>query len=128
MNFLEAVQSGFRNYVNFSGRAVRSEFWFWILFTIVGGLATAILDYALIPSWVTYFSFAGVFDIATLLPGIAVAARRLHDTDRSGWWLLLFLVPLFGTIVLLYWWCSKGTRGYNRFGADYFRPGGYAKA
>jgi uncharacterized membrane protein YhaH (DUF805 family) len=118
MEFQEAIRSGFRNYVNFSGRALRSEFWFWILFTIAGGLAAEVLDYALIPGWVTYSPFSGVFEIATFLPGLAVSVRRLHDIDRTGWWLLLGLVPLVGLVVLLVWWCTKGSRGYNRFGAD----------
>ena len=112
MNFQEAIRSGFRNYVNFSGRAVRSEFWFWILFTIVGGIGAEILDYALLPSWVSYSPFSGVFEIATFLPGLAVSVRRLHDIDRTGWWLLLGLVPLIGVVVLLFWWCAEGRRGY----------------
>ncbi len=118
MNFQEAIELGFRNYVNFSGRAVRSEFWFWILFTILGGLGAEILDYIIIPSWVAYSPFSGVFEIATFLPGIAVAVRRLHDIGRSGWWLLLSFVPLIGAIVLIVWFCTDGKKGYNRFGAD----------
>jgi uncharacterized membrane protein YhaH (DUF805 family) len=56
--------------------------------------------------------------LAVLLPGIAVSIRRLHDTDRSGWWLLIVLVPLVGAILLIVWYCTEGTRGPNRFGAD----------
>src|SRR5580700_3681557 len=107
MNFLQAIESGFRNYVNFSGRAIRSEFWFWILFTIVGGIAAWILDFMLIPDWVTVSPFGTLFDLATFIPGIAVAIRRLHDIDRTGWWFLLVLVPLVGFIVLMVWWCTK---------------------
>jgi uncharacterized membrane protein YhaH (DUF805 family) len=118
MNFREAIESGFRHYVTLSGRAVRSEFWFWILFTVAGGIGAELVDYVLIPSWVSYSPFSGVFDIATFLPGIAVAVRRLHDIGRTGWWFLLVLVPLLGVVVLIYWWCIEGSRGYNRFGAD----------
>jgi hypothetical protein len=69
-----------------------------------------------------------LFWLATTIPSIAVQVRRLHDIDRSGWWLLLAFVPLIGALVLIVWFCTKGTQGYNRFGADYFRPGGYARA
>jgi uncharacterized membrane protein YhaH (DUF805 family) len=59
-----------------------------------------------------------LFNLAVLLPGIAIGVRRLHDLDRSGWWLLIFLIPLIGPIILLIWFCTKGTEGPNRFGAD----------
>jgi uncharacterized membrane protein YhaH (DUF805 family) len=57
-----------------------------------------------------------------VIPDIAVYVRRLHDTDRSGWWLLLFFVPLIGAIVLIVWFCTQGTHGYNRFGANPLPP------
>src|ERR1700681_220912 len=128
MNFLQAIESSFSNYVNFSGRAIRSEFWFWMLFLIVGGIAAWILDFMLIPDWVTVSPFTTLFDFGTFVPGIAVSIRRLHDVDRSGWWILLIGVPVAGFIGLTIWWCTKGTSGYNGFGPDYFRPGGYARA
>jgi uncharacterized membrane protein YhaH (DUF805 family) len=113
MNFAEAITSGFSNYVNFSGRATRSEYWFWVLFTILGLLATEIIDYAL-----GLTVFYPIFGLATFLPSLAVGVRRLHDLDRSGWWLLLSLIPLIGAIVLIVWFCSRGTVGPNRFGPD----------
>jgi uncharacterized membrane protein YhaH (DUF805 family) len=115
MNFQEAIASALRNYTNFSGRAVRSEFWYWQLFLLIGGLVAELLDVA-IRSRLSVVTT--LFWLATLVPGIAVAVRRLHDTDRTGWWLLLFPVPMAGQIVLVIWWCIKGTKGYNRFGAD----------
>jgi len=65
---------------------------------------------------------ATLFYLATLIPALAVSVRRLHDTDSSGWWLLLGLIPLIGMIVLIVWWCLEGSKGYNRFGADPLQP------
>ena len=65
---------------------------------------------------------ATLFYLATLIPALAVSVRRLNDTDSSGWWLLLGLIPLIGMIVLIVWWCLKGSKGYNRFGADPLQP------
>ncbi len=113
MNFTQAVSSGFSNYVNFSGRAIRSEYWYWILFIILGDIVTSIIDWA-IGTQVT----TSLFGLATLLPNIAVAIRRLHDLDRTGWWILLSLIPIVGWIILLIWYCTRGTVGPNRFGPD----------
>ena len=113
MNFGQAITSGFSNYVNFSGRAVRSEYWYWVLFVILVDIVTNIVDLALGVQVTT-----GLFGLAVFLPGLAVAVRRLHDLDRSGWWFLLVLIPLIGWIVLIVWYCTKGTAGANRFGAD----------
>jgi uncharacterized membrane protein YhaH (DUF805 family) len=113
MNFTDAIKSGFSNYVNFSDRADRSEYWFWVLFTVTCTIGTYIVDFVIgLP--ITRI----LFELATFLPGIAIAVRRLHDTDRSGWWIFLFLIPIVGAIVLIIWFCSKGTDGPNRFGAD----------
>jgi uncharacterized membrane protein YhaH (DUF805 family) len=119
MNFQQAVQSGFSNYVNFRTRACRSEFWYWQLFLLVGGLIVKLFDLGV---GFRISILATLFWLATMIPSIAVQVRRLHDTDRSGWWLLLALVPLIGAIVLIVWFCTKGTHGYNRFGADPLPP------
>jgi uncharacterized membrane protein YhaH (DUF805 family) len=116
MNFGEAIASGFSNYVNFSSRAARSEYWYWVLFNVLAQVVTEIID-NVIGIWLT----TGIFSLAVLLPGIAVAARRLHDVDRTGWWLLLAFIPVVGLIVLLIWFCTKGTDGSNRFGPDPLR-------
>jgi len=113
MNFVQAITSGFSNYVNFSGRAIRSEYWYWILFIILGDIVTGIIDWA-IGAQVT----TSLFGLATLLPNIAVAIRRLHDLDRTGWWILLSLIPIVGWIILLIWYCTRGTDGSNRFGPN----------
>jgi uncharacterized membrane protein YhaH (DUF805 family) len=113
MNFADAIKSGFSNYVNFSDRACRSEYWYWVLFVVIGFIVTRIIDYG-IGYPITYFLFA----LAIVIPGIAIGIRRLHDLDRSGWWLFLNLIPLVGAIVLIVWFCSQGTQGANRFGQD----------
>ena len=90
MNPIEAVTSVFRNYANFNGRARRSEFWWFTLFSF---LSQAILNFV---------PFLGpIYALALLLPSLAVTARRLHDTNRTAWWMLLYLIPVLGFIVLL---------------------------
>jgi uncharacterized membrane protein YhaH (DUF805 family) len=117
--FKDAVRTGFAKYATFVGRAPRSEFWFWALFTLLGGLGAGILDAVL---GLNFENGAGpvnaLFNLGVLIPSLAVGARRLHDIDRSGWWQLLFLVPFIGWIVLLIWFVTRGTLGNNRFGAD----------
>jgi uncharacterized membrane protein YhaH (DUF805 family) len=113
MGFGDAIKSGFSNYVNFSDRACRSEYWYWVLFVFIGYIVTSIID-RVIGYPVTYF----LFSLAIVIPGIAIGIRRLHDLDRSGWWLLLGLIPLVGAIILIVWFCGQGTQGPNRFGPD----------
>ena len=111
MSFPQAIEAGFKNYVNFSGRAVRSEYWFWVLFTGLGQIALTIIGMVIGISVLTV-----LFALSTLLPGLAVSVRRLHDLDKAGWFLLFVLIPLVGAIILLVWACQEGTRGPNRFG------------
>ena len=116
MNFGEAITSGFQNYANFSGRAQRSAFWFWALFCFLASIVAGIIDYAIFGDGKPVVQ--GLFGLATLIPYLAVGARRLHDTDRSGWWQLLHFLPIIGTIVLIVWWASRGQPGANRFGPN----------
>ncbi len=104
MTFAESIRTCFTKYADFTGRAKRSEFWWWVLFAI---LATAALS-------VVSEKLSGLFSIATLVPYIAVTARRLHDTDRSGWWQLLGLIPLIGWIILIVW-CAQEGKSSTRF-------------
>jgi uncharacterized membrane protein YhaH (DUF805 family) len=122
MNFGEAIKSGFHNYVTFSGRAARSEYWFWHLFFILVAVAAALIDLALFPQSSTS-PLNNIAELILLLPTLAVSVRRLHDLDRSGWWIFLGLIPLIGAIWLLVWFCMRGTVGPNRFGPDPL-PGG----
>ena len=110
MNFQEAVKSCLTNYVTFSGRACRSEFWFWVLATILAQIVANIADVVL-----GVFLFTPVVVIGTFLPHISVAVRRLHDTGHSGWWWWLVVVP-FGAFVLLYFAIKKGDPTDNKYG------------
>lgn len=117
MNFTEAIQSGFRNYVNFKGRAARSEYWYWALFYVIVVIVTSLIDLA-IAGYGSIQPLTTLAELALLLPTVALGVRRLHDTDRSGWWLLLSFIPVIGWIILIIWYCSRGTIGANRFGPD----------
>ena len=148
MNFFQAVASGFSNYVNFRTRAGRSEYWYWVLFVSIVALAALLLDLAIVRH--RHGPLESIWHLATFLPGLGLAVRRLHDTDRSGWWmalqliviaifvaiLLLFpvssvslpimmlLIVLGMFIVLIYWFCQPGTPGPNRYGRDPLGPAG----
>jgi len=113
MGFGDAISTGIGKYATFNGRAVRSEYWFWVLFTVIVLIILNIIRFTV--SAVGGSALQLLFELATLLPSIAVAARRLHDTDRSGWWQLLAFVPIVGFIILLVWYCQPGTPGANRF-------------
>lgn len=114
MDFKTSVSTVLNKYIEFSGRASRSEFWSFVLFSVIGNIITGILDEVL----GTVAAINLLFSLAILLPSIAVGVRRLHDIDRSGWWLLLSFIPIVGWLVLLYFNVQKGTDGENRFGAD----------
>jgi uncharacterized membrane protein YhaH (DUF805 family) len=112
MNFVQAISSGFSNYVQFGGRASRSEYWYWTLFSILVSIVASIIDGILGLGFVSAIVGLGLF-----LPGLAVSARRLHDIDRTFWWVLLAFTVI-GGLVLLYWACVRGTLGPNRYGPD----------
>jgi uncharacterized membrane protein YhaH (DUF805 family) len=116
MGFGEAIRTCFSKYVTFGGRARRPEYWYWVLFGVLVGIVTGILDV------VVFGTSSGVFStlssLALLLPGLAVTVRRLHDIDRSGWWIFILLLPIIGAIILFVFMCLRGTAGSNRFGPD----------
>lgn len=117
MTFFGAVATVLQKYVVFSGRAQRAEYWYWTLFAVIVSICTSILDAVMFPAH-EWSPLNTVFSIATLLPALAVGVRRLHDVDRSAWWLLLWFVPVVGWIVLLVWATKRGSSGDNRFGPD----------
>lgn len=135
MSFMDSIRTCFSKYVTFSGRAQRSEFWFFALFVFAGQIILGIFDSFLFGTVTTMEGgfqaqtstpiLSGLFGLATLLPMISVAVRRLHDTDRSGWWYWLALIPLIGTIILIVWFASKGTSGPNKYGSDPLGGSGY---
>jgi len=107
-------------YADFSDRAPRAEYWWFYLLIVVTYLVTTIVD-----SVIGTGGALGPYGIVTLVvilgllvPSLAAGVRRLHDTDRSGWWLLIALVPLVGAIVLLIFFMLEGIKGPNRFGPD----------
>jgi uncharacterized membrane protein YhaH (DUF805 family) len=110
MGLTDAVRSVLTNYANFSGRARRSEYWWFILAYFLASVVAAIIDAALGAPVLEVILILGL-----LVPSLAVGVRRLHDTDRSGWWLLLGLIP-FGGIVVLVFSCLDSQVGTNRFG------------
>jgi uncharacterized membrane protein YhaH (DUF805 family) len=113
MSYKEAMRSGFSNYAKFRGRASRSEFWWFILFVSLIGVCLNLIDNAI--GW--GFILGGIWSLAILLPVLGLYFRRLHDTDRSAWWLLIGLIPFIGGFVLIVFWASKGTADTNKFGA-----------
>jgi uncharacterized membrane protein YhaH (DUF805 family) len=112
MTFAEAVRSGFDHYVKFDGRASRPAYWWWFLFAILVAICASIIDAAI----GSFGVISGIAGLALLLPGLSVAIRRLHDTDRTGWWILIGLIPLVGFIVLLVFYLREGDAGENRYG------------
>ncbi|MDH3738351.1 MAG: DUF805 domain-containing protein [Alphaproteobacteria bacterium] len=117
MGFGQAIGSCFKNYIGFEGRACRSEYWFFVLFAILGGLVTGVLDLVLFPGN-QVSPINALFSLALFLPSLAVGARRLHDIDKSGFWLLLWLLPIIGWIILIVWAIKRGDEANNRFGSD----------
>lgn len=112
-----AVRSVLAQYATFSGRASRSEYWWWVLFLVLVLLATQFVDYIVLMPLLGATAeqrhdgqpLSTLVAIATLLPSLAVGARRLHDTGRSGWWLLIGLVPIVGTLALLFFFIQPGS-------------------
>jgi uncharacterized membrane protein YhaH (DUF805 family) len=102
-----------QRYAKFDGRAGRSEFWWFVLANLI---ISAVLN--ILGNVTSLFTvLAVVYSLGVLIPGIAVAIRRLHDTDKSGWFLLLALIPIVGFIILIVFYAMEGTPGPNKYGA-----------
>ena len=110
--------------MGFSGRAARSEYWYWVLFGVITGIVAGLLDLAIVGASAQFRPLDTLVGLGLFLPNLAIAIRRLHDRDRSGWFVLLVLIPLVGAIILLVWFVQRGTVGGNRFGADPLGPAG----
>jgi uncharacterized membrane protein YhaH (DUF805 family) len=113
MQIVDSYTDFWKRYVDFKGRTSRSGFWFYVLGLIVVSVITNILDYA-----IGQPIFTLLISLASIIPAIAIYTRRLHDINKSGWWQLIVLIPLVGTIVLIVWFCTKGDQDKNRFGAN----------
>ena len=105
MTFTESIQTCFRKYADFNGRATKSEFWWWALFVLLISIAAQLIGD--VPGALVL--------LGTLLPYLAVTSRRLHDIDRSGWWQLIGFIPLIGWAVLIYW-CVQDSTSQNAYG------------
>ena len=107
-NPIQWYLEGFRHYVDFRGRTGRRGYWYFFLFNFLVTLVLGAVSGALV----------GAYVLAAFLPGLAVFVRRLHDADRSAWWILIGLIPILGSIVLLVFLVTEGTRGENDHGPD----------
>ncbi len=107
MTFTQSIQVCFSKYADFNGRAKRPEYWWFFLFLLLLSAVTGVISEAL----------NGIIALATLVPSLAVGARRLHDTDRSGWWQLLWIIPIIGWIVVIIFLAEEGKDIDNQFGA-----------
>ena len=118
MTFTQAIQSVFSQYATFSGRARRSEYWFFVLFNYVISAALGFLG-----RYMFLFSIlSGLYSLAVLIPSLAVTWRRLHDIGKGGGWYLFILVPLVGWIFLLVWLCRDSQPGQNAYGPNPKEP------
>jgi len=114
MNFSEAVKTCMSKFASFEGRAGRGEYWFFTLFIIVTLIASLLIGSLISEAAGAIISV--VLMLVVFIPSLAVAIRRLHDTDRSGWWYLIVLVPYIGGLVLLVFMALPGTEGANDYG------------
>ena len=130
MTFSESIKTCLGKWITWEGRAARSEYWYFVLFGFLCQIAAMVVDRVLGTGFKMANPMTGMEQsmgygwvylltaLALLLPSLAALIRRLHDTDRSGWWYWIALIPLIGAILLLVWLCSRGTNGNNRFGSD----------
>ncbi len=113
MSFKEAIQSVFSNYATFSGRARRSEYWYFVLFNLIISVVLGLL--ANVSS--VFSIVSGLYSLAVLIPGLAVCVRRLHDTGKSGWFMFLVLIPIVGSIIILVFTCMDSVPD-NQYGPN----------
>jgi uncharacterized membrane protein YhaH (DUF805 family) len=102
-----------QRYADFEDRAPRAEYWWFYLAYVIAYIVAAIVD-SILGTWLLRV----IVVLGAIIPMVAVGARRLHDTDRSGWWMLIAFIPIIGAIVLLVWYVTPGDAGQNRFGAN----------
>jgi uncharacterized membrane protein YhaH (DUF805 family) len=110
-----------KRYADFSGRSRRKEYWFFALGVFIVAILLSIIEGAVGLSGMiggAYGPLTALFFLAIIVPGIAVQVRRFHDQDKSGWWVLIGLIPLLGGIIVLVFMLLEGTKGPNRFGPD----------
>jgi uncharacterized membrane protein YhaH (DUF805 family) len=116
MNMQQAIVSVLSQYATFSGRAPRSEYWWYSLAAMLASFLIAVPDALLFPT--SAIDLSSLFAIAIFVPGMAVSVRRFHDIDKSGWNLLWIFLPFVGFFLILYWCCQKGDVIDNDYGPD----------
>jgi len=114
MTFFESISVCFSDYGDFRRRAMRSEYWNFYAFNFLIEVVAGLIDFSF-----DTFIFEIVTFLVLLVPLSSVTVRRMHDLDKSAWWLLIGFIPFAGSIVLLFWTCSEGTEGENNFGPEY---------
>ena len=115
VSFPNAIKFGFQRYFDFSGRSTRAEYWWWLLFGFIANSILIIVDnIAGTTITPTMGIISSLFTLVIFIPGLALLFRRLHDINRSAWWLLLGFVP-FGGIVIIVWMCKRGDEGENKY-------------
>ena len=108
-----------KNYVTFTGRSRRKAYWMFVLFNIIAAVLAGVIDNVLgLAGKDGYGPISGLYSLAVFIPGLALAIRRLHDTGRTGWWMLLGLIPLFGWIILLIFFVTNSQPGSNQYGPN----------
>lgn len=117
-----------KRYFEMSGRSRRKEYWMFTLFNVLVAAFSAALDGLIGFGFDDNGPFGIITSLALLVPGLTVWVRRLHDTDRTAWWILLVFIPILGWIALLVFACQEGTRGSNRYGPDPKDPSGDLEA
>lgn len=116
MNYYLSV---LKKYAVFSGRARRAEYWYFFLFNMIIGIVLGMIGVVIGSGAETIIgTLGGIYSLAVLIPSIAVSVRRLHDTNHSGWWFLISLLPLIGAIVLLVFMVSDSQPGQNKYGPN----------
>jgi uncharacterized membrane protein YhaH (DUF805 family) len=108
MQFKDAVTTCLNKYINFSGRASRSEYWWFILFVFVASLVASMISPAL----------QKIVAIAAFLPCLSAEVRRLHDINRNGWWCFIVLIPIIGILILIIWLTTESNKGVNYYGNE----------
>ncbi|MEO1538307.1 MAG: DUF805 domain-containing protein [Pseudomonadota bacterium] len=112
MGFMDAVKAGFKGYVDFNGTSTRPAFWYFVLFYILVLIGAVIIDNVLFGGPAFLYTAAA---LVLLLPNLAVSIRRLHDIGKTGWWVLIGLVPLVGLIVLIYFYVQPSKLTDNAY-------------
>ena len=115
MNYYLSV---WKKYAVFSGRATRSEYWYFTLVNVLIDAVLQILRYAITSAAVSLSYIVLIYAVAVLIPTLAVSVRRLHDTNRSGWWVLIGFIPFIGALVLIYFFVQDSTPGANQHGPN----------